>query len=200
MRTIISIVILLCVVGNHAYSQDSRYNQAMQDAMSRLQQAAAAEDFIDAANTFERIAMNEKGEWLPWYYAAYSYILISMNVENSNLRDQYLDKAQKYIDTGLERAPEESELYALQGFLIPSRIMADPMTRGPELVGKLYAVLDEAEKLNPENPRPYFLKGMTLLNMPPEFGGGPAVAKPVLLMAKEKYDAFQPSSPFSPQW
>jgi tetratricopeptide (TPR) repeat protein len=200
MKTLIYIFSLLLVLNVQAQVQDSKYTEAMKNAMSRLDEATTGDDFTDAANTFERIAMNEKGEWLPLYYAAFSYITISMTTENLTTRDQYLDKAQKFIDLALERAPQESELYSLQGFLYPSRIMADPMTRGPELVGKLYQALDEAERLNPENPRTYFLRGMMLLNMPPEFGGGAAVAKPILLKAKEKYDSYQPASPFSPEW
>jgi hypothetical protein len=200
MKTLIYIFSLLFVLNAQAQVQDSRYTEAMKNAMSRLDEATTGDDFTDVANTFERIAMNEKSEWLPLYYAAFSYITMSMSTENSTTRDQYLDKAQKFIETSLERAPKESELYTLNVFLYSSRIMVDPMTRGPELVGKLYEALDEAEKLNPENPRTYFLRGMMLLNMPPEFGGGAAVAKPVLLKAKEKYDSYQPASPFAPTW
>lgn len=200
MKSIFSFLLLFFLLGIQAQSQNDRYTEAMQNAMSQLQQASTGDDYIQVANSFERIAVNQKGEWLPWYYAAYTYIIYSFPLENINLKDQYLDKAQKFIDAGLEIAPEESELYALQGFLIPAKIMADPMSRGPELVGKLYYTLDEAERLNPENPRTYFLRGVTVLNMPVEFGGGPSAAKPILLKAKEKFDAFQPSSRFSPKW
>ena len=200
MKTLIYIFSVLLVLNAHAQVQESRYTEAMKNAMSGLEQATTGDDLTDAANTFERIAMNEKSEWLPLYYAAFSYVTISMSTENSTLRDQYIDKAQSFIDTALERAPKESELYTLNAFLYSSRIMVDPMTRGAELVGKLYQALDEAERLNPDNPRTYFLRGMMLLNMPPEFGGGAAVAKPILVKAKEKYDSYQPSSPFAPEW
>ena len=200
MKTLLYIFSLLFVLNAQAQIQDSKYTEAMKNAISRLDEATTGDDFTDAANTFERIAMNENSEWLPLYYAAFSYITVSLSTEDLTTRDQYLDKAQKFIDSALERAPQESELYSLQGFLYPSRIMVDPMTRGPELVGKLYEALDMAEKLNPENPRTYFLRGMMLLNMPPEFGGGTEVAKPILLKAKEKYDSYQPASPFAPKW
>jgi tetratricopeptide (TPR) repeat protein len=200
MKTLIYIFSLLLVLNAHAQIQDSRYTEAMKNAMSLLEEATTGDNYTDAANTFERIAFTEKTEWLPLYYAAFGYITISMSTENSTTRDQYLDKAQKFIDTALERAPKESELYTLNVFLFSSRIMVDPMTRGPELVGKLYEALDEAERLNPDNPRTYFLRGMMLLSMPPEFGGGAAVAKPLLMKAKEKYDNFQPTSPFAPTW
>jgi hypothetical protein len=134
MKTLIYIFSLLLVLNVHAQVQNSRYTEAMKNAMLRLEEATTGDDYTDAANSFERISMNEKTEWLPLYYAAFSYITISMSAENSTTRDQYLDKAQKFIDTALERAPKESELYALNVFLYSSRIMVDPMTRGPELI------------------------------------------------------------------
>ena len=181
-------------------AQESPYEKAMQSAYNKLQQAQMADEFIDASNTFERISQNETAEWLPHYYVAYSNIVTSYSIEDAAQKEALLEKAQKHIDAALEKAPEESELHALQAFLYPSIIMIDPMTRGAEYIGKLYQSLDEAERLNPENPRIYFLRAVTLLNMPPEFGGGSEVAKPVFQKAKEKFDQFQPLLPFSPQW
>ncbi len=194
----ISVLFSFILLMGHA--QESPYEKAMQSAYTKLQQAQMADEFIDAANTFERISQNETSEWLPDYYVAYSNIVTSYTMEDAIQKEALLSKAQEHINAALEKAPEESELHTLQAFLYPSIIMIDPMSRGPEYIGKLYQSLDEAERLNPENPRIYFLRAITLLNMPPEFGGGPEVAKPVFLKAKEKYDNFRPLLPFSPQW
>ncbi len=198
MKTVITIILSFMLLMVQA--QESPYEKAMQSAYNKLQQAQMADEFIDAANTFERISQNETSEWLPLYYVAYSNIVTSYSMEDAIQKEALLEKAQKHIDAALEKAPEESELHALQAFLYPSLIMIDPMTNGPVYVGKLYESLDKAERLNPENPRIYFLRAVTLLNMPPEFGGGSEVAKPVFLKAKEKFDSFEPALPFSPQW
>lgn len=198
MKTVITVIFSFMLLMVQA--QESPYEKAMQSAYNKLQQAQMADEFNDAANTFERISQNETVEWLPHYYVAYSNIVTSYTIEDATQKEAMLEKAQKHIDAALKQAPQESELHALQAFLYPSIIMIDPMTRGAEYMGKLYQSLDEAERLNPENPRIYFLRAITLLHMPPEFGGGSEAAKPVFLKAKEKFDSFEPALPFSPQW
>ena len=78
--------------------------------------------------------------------------------------------------------------------------MVDPMVRGPESAGKMNAALDRALQLDPENPRAYYLRAITLLNTPEAYGGGAAMAKPLFETAKIKFDNFKPGSPFSPDW
>lgn len=198
MKTIISILFFFLFF--LAKGQESQYQQAMQKAIETLNKSAAPDDYISAANTFERISTAEPGEWLPLYYAAYACIIPSFEIADANQKDQYLDKAQQFLDNAFKIAPEESELFALQAFLYPGKIMVDPMTRGPEYMGKIYEALDKATQLNPENPRPYFLRAVTTLNMPAEFGGGAAMAKPLFETAKEKFENFEPASPLHPNW
>lgn len=195
-----TITILFTVLFLLAQGQESQFQQAMQKALNELNQATMADDFIAVANTFERISTAESGEWLPLYYAAYACIIPSFEMADANQKDQYLDKAQQFLDKAFEIAPEESELFALQAFLYPGKIMVDPMNRGPEYMGKIYQALDKATQLNPDNPRPYFLRAITTLNMPPEFGGGPAMAKPIFETAKEKFENFELASPLHPNW
>lgn len=195
-----TITILFTVLFLLAQGQESQYQQAMQKALNELNQATTADNFIAVANTFERISTAECGEWLPLYYAAYACIVPSFEMTDASQKDQYLDKAQLFLNKAFKIAPEESELFALQAFLYPGKIMVDPMNRGPEYMGKIYEALDKATQLNPENPRPYFLRAVTTLNMPVEFGGGPAVAKPIFETAKEKFESFQPATPLHPNW
>lgn len=195
-----TITILLTVLLFLAQGQENQYQQAMQKAIETLNKSATPDEYIPLANTFERISTAEPGEWLPLYYAAYAYVITSFEIENASQKDQYLDKAQQFLNKAFEIAPQESELFALQAFLYPGKIMVDPMSRGPEYMGKIYQALDDATRLNPDNPRPYFLRAITTVNMPPEFGGGPAMAKPIFETAKEKFENFEPASPIHPNW
>ena len=115
-------------------------------------------------------------------------------------KDAVLDKAQQFLDKAFQLAPGESELFALQAFLYPSRITVDPMGRGMEYMGKMNQALDEAIRLNPDNPRSYYLRAITILNMPEGFGGGAASARPIFEVAKQKFYNFQPKTSISPDW
>ncbi len=198
MKAIFSILFSILFI--HGQTQENTYQQDMQKTIESLYNSAIPDKYISAVNSFETISTANPGEWLPLYYTAYAGILHSFEIEDSGQKDQILDKAQQFLDKAFEIAPEESELFALQAFLYPGRIMVDPMSRGPEYVGKVYQALDDATRLNPDNPRPYFLRAITTLNMPPEFGGGPAAAKPIFETAKEKFERFQPATPLSPNW
>ncbi len=74
------------------------------------------------------------------------------------------------------------------------------MNRGMELMGELNRALDRAMKLNPDNPRSYYLRAITLLNMPETFGGGASIAKPLFLTARKKFEKFKPQSSIWPDW
>lgn len=199
MKTLLA-TLFLSIIFLTANAQSAKYEQAMEKALEKLHQATMGDDFISAANTFERIGMNEKNEWLPLYYSAYAYIVVCYVNPDKEQTDAMLDKAQNFIDRALKIAPEESELFALQAFLYPGRITIDPMTRGMEYMGKMNQALDQSIQLNPENPRSYYLRAITTLNMPEAFGGGAAVAKPIFETAKEKFDKFKPKTALSPNW
>jgi len=198
MKTVATLFLTLIFLTANA--QSAKYEQAMGKALESLNKASSGDDFINAANTFERIGMNEKNEWLPLYYSAYAYIVVCYVNPDKEQTDAMLDKAQGFIDRALEIAPKESELFALQAFLYPARITVDPMARGAEYIGKMNQALDDAIRLNPENPRSYYLRAITTLNMPEGFGGGAANAKPIFETAKAKFDKFTPETSISPSW
>jgi hypothetical protein len=183
-----------------AWGQEDRYTAAMKSAIETLDRATDPAGFMECAGRFERIANAEKSRWLPYYYASYSLVVMSYDEKDGGKRDQILDRAQELLDRAVELQPEESELQVLQAFLYPSRIMVDPMGRGMTYIEKVFASLETARKLNPENPRIYFLEGVNKLNLPPSMGGGAEVARPILEEAMNKFEAFSSSDPLWPHW
>ena len=194
-----TIILVLVSLFNVAFANEA-YHEAMRQSIEKLYQSATIADYIETANQFERITQLEKKEWLPLYYASYAYIMISFQETDNAKKDAYLDEAQKYLDQAMAIEPNESELHMLQGFLYPSRINIDPMTRGLQYMEKMNASLDKALQLNPNNPRVYFLQGTMTHHMPEAYGGGAAKALPFLKTADEKFRIFQPKTDLSPNW
>lgn len=190
--------LLLCTMNTQG--QEDPYLSAMLGAIEKMEQASDPADLMEIANRFERIATAEKSRWMPYYYASYSLISMSFDEQDGNKKDQILDRAQELLDQAMELEPGESELYTLQAFLYPSRIMVDPMGRGMDLIGKMLAALETAKKLNPDNPRAYFLEGINKLNLPPSMGGGADMAKPILEEALYKFEVFANEDPLWPGW
>jgi tetratricopeptide (TPR) repeat protein len=172
----------------------------MTESIEKLFQAKTIPEYVEIGNQFERISNIEKTEWLPLYYATFAYIMISFQEPENAKKDQYLDQAQKYLDQALALESNESELHMLQGFLYPSRITIDPMTRGMELMPKMNQSLDKALELNPDNPRVYYLRATMTFHMPEAYGGGAAKALPMFQLAEEKFGIFKPKTNISPNW
>jgi hypothetical protein len=176
------------------------YQPALTETIQQLRAAKTAAETQPLVNKLQRIAEAESKEWLPAYYAAYAGTGLSFLLKEDTQRDAALDKAQTYLDRALKLQPKESELYALQAYLHQARLVVSPMTRGMKYAGLAAASLDKAKQLNPHNPRVYFLLGQNTFNTPKMFGGGPVAAKPILVMAKEKYSTFKPAHALAPNW
>jgi len=194
------IILILVLASVMARGQERDYQGAMLNCITMMDSARGIEETVRCANMFERIARAEKDKWLPYYYGAYSLIVVSYDVSDLKERDEILDIAQGLVDSALYRAPDESEIHVLQAFLYPSRIMVDPESRGMIYMEKMFESIEKAKALNPDNPRSYFLEAVDRLHMPPSFGGGPEVARPIFEMAARKYEAFDNDDPLWPTW
>ncbi len=176
------------------------YLQTMQQTIEQLNQSTTIEQYQSVANTFERISTVEKDQWQPMYYAAYSYVVMSYNITDGNKRDQILDQAQIWIDKAFTIAPNESELFVLQAFLYPSRIIVNPIERGMKFMDLAHKSLAKAKEINEDNPRAYYLEAVMIQNSPEAMGGGAQKALPIYQVAIEKYQQFVPNSIIDPNW
>jgi len=195
MKTI-AILILTAMVSQAVFAVD--YESAMKQNIVEMYQSQDAQKLENIAGKFYRIGEAEKDKWLPYYYAAYSYISITYNLEDEDAIDNYLDKAQPMLDKAMELNPDESENYVLQG-LIHSMRITNPM-RGMKYSGLSNEALEKAEKLNPENPRTWLCKAQNIYHTPSMFGGGGEKAKPVFEKAAKLFDTFEPKSALWPGW
>ena len=182
------------------FAQEEQYHAAMKKSLESMDQASGPEQYLECSGSFERIATAEKSKWLPYYYASHCLIMFSLNEANGEQKDLVLDRAQEMLNQALELEPEESELHVLQAFLYPGRIMIDPVNRGASYMEMTFLALETAKKLNPNNPRIYFLEGTYKMNIPPSMGGGAEAAKPILGEAISKFESFDNPTPFWPTW
>lgn len=128
MKNLVATLVLVSLV-NIVFSNET-YQKVMSQSIEKMFQAKTIHEYTEVANQFERISTIEKKEWLPLYYASFSYIMISFHESENAKKDQYLDQAQKYLEQAMLIDCNESEIHMLQGFLYPARINIDPLTRG----------------------------------------------------------------------
>lgn len=180
---------------------NERFMQAMGETLSEMGKAKASGSMQEVANKFERIANMETNEWLPNYYAALTYTLIAMEQKEGASIDQYLDKADSFIEKLAKQsvsAPDEVEVLKAQVAMM--RISIDGPARWMKYGAVFEGAIAKAKGINAQNPRAYALKAMMIFNTPAQFGGGADKACPEIEVAIQKYAEFKPSSAIAPNW
>src|SRR5882757_3925817 len=193
-KAILALALLITIT---ASAQSDKYNQVMQKNIALLDSAKKPEDLQALAGTFERIGDAEKTQWLPYYYAALAQTWIGWNPEvkdkdaNSQKINAYLAKA--------EAIEKNAELYAVENMSATQQMLVDPQSRYMTNGKDAATALQKGMQADPNNPRLYYLQGMSLFGTPPQFGGGKDKAKPLFEKSIALYKAAQPK-PLYPTW
>lgn len=175
------------------------YEETMSINLQKLAATQTLTEFTTLANEFERIANAEPAKWLPRYYTAYCYVsAVTMNKMEADDIHKQLDIAQKHLDLLQKSFINETEILILQAFIYQMRIT--DMGKGMKYSGMAGDMLDEAEKLSPNNPRVYYLRGNNVFHTPKAFGGGKEKAKPLFEKAKSLFKTYKPATALDPSW
>ena len=196
-----SSVFLLIIFSTSTFAQtmQGKFQEAIRKGLELQATAKTSEDFLKASNHFERIAQVEAKEWTPLYYAAHSKLIAGLMEADKTMKDQYWDKALLEIEQADALSANNSEIFALKGYLQFMKMSVDPQSR-MSFMGASAASLGKAKALNPENPRIYLIIGQDTFYTPEAFGGGKAKAKPFLETAVAKFAIFKPANVTDPNW
>lgn len=197
------------LVANFSFAQmPEKFVKAMEGKVAEIDTTHTAQGFTNLANAFERIADAEKNQWLAYYYAAYCNAsagsLIGtegdMMTSKADKTDPYADKADKQISKAEALMKNNSEIFVVKKMIATLRLLGDPtnryMTYGPEA----QAMLNEAKKLNAENPRVYILEAQDKYFTPEQFGGNKEEAKVLFEIAQKLFETFKPETNIHPNW
>jgi len=178
-----------------------KYYQKMGETLPKFGECKSIEDFQNLANQFNQIGNVEKEEWLPLYYEAQCYVIMSFRENESPAKkDEYLDVAEVAINKMLVLAPNESEAYSLQAFYYTGRLVVNPQERGQKFGMLSGQAVGRALGIEPENPRAQLMQLQNELGTARFFGSDtkPFLAKAKLLL--ENWDNYKLKSTLHPQW
>lgn len=196
--TIIALTLLFC---NYTNAQNSKYLQIMEDYVGKTDTAKTAEEWLDIANTMERVAQKETKEWLPAYYASLCYMMTGIFSEDKKEQWNYYEKADEWVKICETKTNiDTSEVLVLKANIWGMQISVKPMKLGQSLGPLTDKTIKDAENINPENPRIYLLKGQNAFYTPPMWGGDKDKAYELLKKAKSLFETFKPASSISPRW
>jgi hypothetical protein len=197
-QTMLSLLLLISL-SSYAQTSSDKFKSGMLKGLDQLQKANQPDDFLQAANYFERVAQAESKQWLPTYYAAYANLMTGLMGADKKVQDQYYDKALQQILQADALAANNSEILALKGYIQFMKMSIDPQAR-LSYMAQSAASLGKAKALNPDNPRIYLINGQNTFYTPEAFGGGKVKAKPILENAVAKFAIFKASTGLDPVW
>lgn len=200
MKTaILSIAIILTTLSG--MSQSKQFNAAMGEALGLYASCNNINDFQALGNKFGLIANAEKTEWLPLYYQAHCYIIMSfMEPTDAAKKDSYLDVAEKVNTKMIELVPQESEVYALQSLFYSARLVVRPMERGQKYSTLSGQAVSKALGFEANNPRAKFIKLRNDMGSAQFFGKDPKDYCPQASELLANWDSYKVKSPLYPSW
>jgi hypothetical protein len=188
------------------FAQNEKYQNVMQQRLAAMEAASSVDALRELSAAFERIADAEKNQWQPYYYAAYTQIMTGYFLSDKpasslpSLLDPIADKAETLINKADVLSPDNSEIYVIKKMIASIRMMADPMSRFMQYGPLAAQALEKAKKINPENPRIYFLEGQDKYYTPEQFGGSKTEAKKLFELAMKKFETYKTQSSLDPSW
>jgi hypothetical protein len=200
MKKII-LLIAVVLVSLVSKAQKPEYYQTMGETLGQFATCQNVDDFQALGNKFQMIANAESGEWLPLYYHAQCYILMSfMEPTDAAKKDNYLDVSEKSIVKLIEMAPGEAEVFVLQAFYLTGRLVVNPMERGQQYSGLTQQATGKAIAIDPTNPRAKMMQLQMNIGSAPFMGVDPKSFCPQAKELFENWDNFKPKSPLHPNW
>jgi tetratricopeptide (TPR) repeat protein len=195
MKKVLFAFVLFIAASAHA--QSDKFVAAMQKNLALLDSAKTVQDFQNASNAFERIADAEKTQWLPYYYSGLALSTIGW-IDPKLDKDANSARINALCDKA-EAIEKNAEIYALRNMSATQQMLVDPQSRWQSYGQQASAYLQEALKLDPNNPRLYYLQAQSVFGTPEAYGGGKKNAKPLFEKAVALYKTFQ-VKPLYPNW
>ena len=193
--------ILTLFLASAAVAQNDRYTAAMKANLAKLDSAKTLAYYENIAAAFVRIGDAEKTQWLPYYWAGLTLSTagwIDSKVDKDVMGGRIIAMADKAEALTTDNVAK-SEILTLRNMAATQQMMVDPQSRYMSYGQQAAAYLQQAMNLNANNPRLYYLQGMSVFNTPEQFGGGKTKAKPIFEKAVELYKAEQ-QKPLHPHW
>jgi hypothetical protein len=192
-----ALLFMTLLISLTAVAQSDKYKQAMQQNIALMDSAKTVDQLQSLAGTFDRIGDAEKTQWLPYYYAALAQSTIGWFPATTD-KDGNAQKINAYLAKA-EAIEKNAELYAVENMSATQQMLVDPQNRWATNGKDAATALQKGLAADPNNPRLYYLQGMSLFNTPPQFGGGKDKAKPVFEKSVALFKSAQPK-PLYPTW
>lgn len=197
----VSLILGTLLIAALVWGQEDQYYAKMAESLQGFASSSTVEDYQDLANNFKVIANVEQEEWLPLYYEAHCYILMSFSDQATNeMRDTYLETASGLVDKMSELAPGEAEVAVMTAFYHTAYLVVDPPQRAMSTSPLIHAAIGKALAIEPDNPRAVFLRISNEMGTASFFGEDTTPYCEQASALLNNWDNYVLKSPIHPDW
>lgn len=199
MKTL-TLIISLALTSTLSMASSPKFQNAMEKTLGKYAQCETMEDYQALANNFAVLAKAEENEWLPQYYQAQCYVIMSFMEKSSDKKDEILIPAEELIKSMLSMVPNEPEVYVLQSMYFTAKLVVNPQERGQKYSALSNQAVHKALALDSSNPRARFMGIQNELGTAAFFKQDltPIYAKGQQVL--NEWEAFKPQSSIHPNW
>jgi imidazolonepropionase-like amidohydrolase/tetratricopeptide (TPR) repeat protein len=148
------------------------------------------------------MAKEKKRSLYPLYYIAlcdYRLATYYLTLAEMDKAEPYIKEGQNYLKKAMELDPDLGELDAFYAYMLGFEIALNPQN-AMSLGLQIYQYFGNAFAKSPENPRVHFLKGVSELFTPEQYGGGADIAIKTLGKSIELFEEEKVEDPVKPSW
>lgn len=149
------------------------------------------------------ILAKEKQEslYLLYYIALCDFRLTNYYIASAEMdkAETYTKESQRYLEKAMQIDPDFGELDALYASVLGFEI-ALSQEKAMSLGFQIFQYFAKAFEKSPDNPRVHFLKGVSDLFTPEQYGGGPEAAIKTLRKCVGLFEKEEVKDPLKPSW
>ncbi|MBY0434822.1 MAG: hypothetical protein K2U26_12000 [Cyclobacteriaceae bacterium] len=165
-------LITLLFITSTLVAKSQTVEEAIKTTLTQWETAADQTARMAAVNRFGLIANKWSTEWVAHYYAGYIKTITGAIEADKVKKSQFFNEAEKSLEAAKANgASENDEVYVLLAMISSNRIGLDPEAWQKHM--EVYSTnLRKAKQLRKENPRIYYIEGMSKYYTPEAYGGG----------------------------
>ena len=177
INSLLRIAFLAIVIFSNMFSLQAKENkELLPKAISLSEEGYLKFDksfYIKSHGICERILSSDPENIFAKYYLGYNkYRLVNIAMVNkdSKLFDLYYESTIKTLEPLMDNEKIRSDVRSLLAATYMMKLATDN-SEAQTLSIKINSLLEQAKKMDPNNPRSYLIKGTMLFNTPKMFGG-----------------------------
>lgn len=190
---------ILVLITTSIAAQSQTVEEAIQTTLGQFNPGDRTA-MMSAVNRFDLIAKKWSTDWITHYYAGYAKTIAGATESDNTKKAQLFDEAEKSLEAAkVSGAAENDEVYTLLAMIASNRIGLDPEAWQKHME-TYHANLRKAKQLRKDNPRTYYVEGMSKFYTPEAYGGGKENALIYFEKAEEYFKSESTNNIRKPYW